>query len=114
MGQRKNKTTKKQRKFLQNFSNNFFIDDIDNYDNWIIGDQDQNPDSGQIHYTDFVCSHCGTHENIPTHIVMDFEFRDHDLPNYMPSFYCEKCNHPMYPTYFKGYTGKVYEYKLKD
>ena len=97
MGQRKNKTTKKQRKFLQN--------------NLIIGDQD--PDFGQIHYTDFVCSHCGTHENIPTHIVMEFEFRDHDLPNYMPSFYCEKCNHPMYPTYFKGYTGKVYEYKLK-
>ncbi len=38
---------------------------------------------------------------------------DRDMPNYMPAFFCEKCGHEMYPTYFKGYTGKIYQYKFK-
>ena len=44
---------------------------------------------------------------------MNFEFMDHDMPNYMPSFTCKKCGYDMYLTYFKGFTGKVYQYKFK-
>lgn len=116
MGQRKNKLTKKQRKLLQSFSNDFFVDDLfssDFDDNNAIIIGDENPDSGEMHYTDFVCSHCGIHEDIPTHIVMQFEDMDRDTPNYMPAFFCEKCGNKMYPTYFKGYTGKIYQYKFK-
>lgn len=113
MGQRKNKLTKKQRKALKRTNENTYFDDIfDDLDESIFSFDD--PDSGEIHYTDFVCSHCGIHENIPTHIVMQFEDMDRDIPNYMPSFTCEKCGYNMYPIYFKGYTGKVYQYKFKE
>lgn len=113
MGQRKNKLTKKERKALRKINENIFSDCFfdDFSEPLIIGDN--NPDSGETHYTDFVCSHCGIHENIPTHIVMQFEDMDRDIPNYMPAFACEKCGHDMYPTYFKGYTGKIYQYKFK-
>lgn len=113
MGQRKNKTTKKQRKALRLIQNDILFNDFFDEDpnQMIIGDNESHTD--EVHYTDFVCSHCGIHEDIPTHIVMDFEFRDYDLPNYMPSFYCEKCGHDMYPTYFKGFSGKIYQYKFK-
>ncbi len=113
MGQRKNKTTKKQRKSLRFIQDDFLFNNfLDNDSEQIILD-DYEQDTTETHYTDFVCSHCGIHENIPTHIVMEFEFRDYDLPNYMPSFYCEKCGHNMYPTYFKGFSGKIYQYKFK-
>ena len=110
MGQRKNKTTKKQRKAMQNF--NLIKDFTHNLNSFIDEDFDETP-QGDIHYTDFVCSHCGIHEDIPTHIVMNFEFLDHDLPNYMPSFTCKKCGYDMFPTYFKGFNGKIYQYKFK-
>ena len=110
MGQRKNKLTKKERKALKLLENNINIFDYANMPDYF---DENDPDSGEIHYTDFVCSYCGIHENIPTHIVMQFEDMDRDMPNYMPSFYCERCGQNMYPTYFKGYTGKVYQYKFK-
>ena len=112
MGQRKNKLTKKQRKSVESISNeilfNMLIDDD------IETDDPNDPHYGPIHYTDFVCSSCGTHKDIPTHIIMDNEFWHEDETDYTPSFPCDKCNHKMYPTYFKGYLGKIYEYKLKD
>lgn len=101
MGQRKNKTTKKQRKLLKNLNDNVFNDFFED-------------DDEPIHYTDYVCSKCGIHENIPTHIVMNFEFMDGGSDDYWPNFDCEKCNGLMYPVYFKGHSGKIYQYKLKD
>ena len=112
MGQRKNKTTKKERKAMKNLQ---LIQNLSrdlDFNSFIDNDFDD-PDQVDINYTDFVCSHCGIHEDIPTHIVMNFEFMDHDMPNYMPSFTCKKCGYDMYPTYFKGFTGKVYQYKFK-
>ena len=106
MGQRKNKITKKNRKIIKPLAEGiFFYSLIDN--------DFEYPGDGEMHYTDFVCSHCGIHENIPTHIVMHFEFMDGDTKDYMPAFKCEKCGHDMYPTYFEGHTGKIYQYKFK-
>lgn len=108
MGQRKNKTTKKQRKLLNKINDNIF--DIAFDDEALFYEDDDTP----IQYTDYVCSKCGVHENIPTHIVMNFEFMDGGSDDYWPTFDCEKCNGLMYPVYFKGFEGKIYQYKLKD
>lgn len=64
-------------------------------------------------YTEYICPKCKVKENIPTEIVMDFEFRDGGSPNYCPTFTCEKCNSDMVPIYFVGYTGRVYKYEEK-
>lgn len=121
MGQRKNKLTKKERKALNFMNTNFIFNQADAIalDEFLDNDEDSiligegYPHEGPIHYTDFICSHCGIHEDIPTHIVMNFEFLDGEQQDYMPAFTCKKCGYDMFPVYFKGYTGKIYQYKSK-
>ena len=110
LGQKRKKITKKERKLI----NSPVLNNLLDYSmaDYIIGDE--NPDDGLTHYTEYICSNCGIHENIPTHIVMNFEYMHSGDKDYWPTFTCEKCNGLMYPVYFKGYTGKIYEYKLKD
>lgn len=110
LGQKNKKTTKKERKLMNSSIMNNFLDY--SVADHIIGDED--PDDGPISYTDYICSNCGVHENIPTHIVMNFEYMHGSDKDYWPTFSCEKCNRLMYPVYFKGYEGKIYKYKLKD
>ena len=68
------------------------------------------PDVQRPEFTEFICTKCKTHEDIPTDVVLNMDFMDSGDPLYPPMFYCEKCNGLMKPKYFVGYTGIVYQY----
>ena len=61
-------------------------------------------------FTEYICPKCKTKENIPTHIVMNFDFLDDGDSLVPPRFGCEKCDGDMVPIYFVGHTGIVYQY----
>lgn len=63
-------------------------------------------------YTEFICTQCKTHENIPTDIVLEMDMMDPGDISYPPMFDCEKCNGLMRPKYYLGYTGIVYTYDV--
>ena len=61
-------------------------------------------------FTEFICTQCKTHENIPTHIVLEMDMMDPGDISYPPMFDCAKCNGLMRPKYYLGYTGIIYTY----
>ena len=61
-------------------------------------------------FTEFICTNCKVHENIPTDIVLMLDMQDPGDLAYPPMFDCEKCNGKMKPKYYLGYTGIEYRY----
>lgn len=61
-------------------------------------------------FTEFICTKCKCHENIPTDIVLQMDMLDPGDPSYPPMFNCEKCNGLMHPVHFIGYSGIEYTY----
>ncbi len=60
----------------------------------------------------YVCLACHEKEDIPYHVVREFDLMDGGDPTIPPKFSCETCGGEMYPEYYKGVHGV--EYKLSD
>jgi len=52
-------------------------------------------------FTEYICTKCKTHENIPTDVVLNMDMMDDGDPSYPPMFNCEKCNGLMKPNNIK-------------
>jgi len=52
---------------------------------------------------------CDEQEGIPLDVVMNFDMMDDGDPTVPPQFTCEKCGGEMYPEYYKGVHGYIYQ-----
>jgi hypothetical protein len=55
---------------------------------------------------------CHEKEDIPLHVVKEFDRMDGGDPTVPPQFACEYCGGVMYPEHYKSVHG--YEYNLSD
>ena len=70
------------------------------------GRKEQN--SSMIRY---ICTNCGTSEEIPLDVVKTFDEMDQSNINEPPQFDCESCGGLMRPEKYISVFGKVFEYK---
>lgn len=57
----------------------------------------------------YICLECNQQERIPLDIVRNFDFMDDGDQTVPPQFTCEKCGGEMYPEYYEGVHGHVYQ-----
>lgn len=58
----------------------------------------------------YICTVCGTKENIPEEVVRQFDEMDQSNINEPPSFSCEECGGIMRPKYYKSVYGKIHQF----